>query len=55
MKRKTGKTDQDAASSQDYFGDFFLKAPSGWEKNRNLWGIVTLWFCLVATALYLQR
>ncbi|KAF3336317.1 Tetratricopeptide repeat [Carex littledalei] len=55
MKRKTGKTGQDAASSQDYFGDFFLQPPSGWEKNRNLWGIVTLWFCLVATALYLQR
>jgi hypothetical protein len=53
MKKKTGK---EAASTQDYFGDFPLwQPPSGWENNRNLWGIVTLWFCLVATALYLQR
>ncbi|KAJ4779734.1 Tetratricopeptide repeat-like superfamily protein [Rhynchospora pubera] len=56
MKRRTGKMGEEMASSQDYFGDFFLwRPPSGWEKNRNLWAIVTLWFCLVATALYLQR
>ncbi|KAJ3681192.1 hypothetical protein LUZ60_015681 [Juncus effusus] len=53
-KRKVGASE--AQSSQNYFGDFFLwSPPSGWEKNRNLWAIITLWAFLVGTALYLQR
>ncbi|OAY84475.1 hypothetical protein ACMD2_03871 [Ananas comosus] len=54
MRRKT--TSKQVSSAGDFWGDFmFWRPPSGWEKNRSIWVIVSLWICLLGTALLLQR
>ncbi|XP_072999169.1 uncharacterized protein [Typha latifolia] len=55
MRTKTTTTNQ-LPSSRDFLGDFLAwHPPSGWEKDRAFWVIVTLWFSLIGTALFLQR
>ncbi|KAK1314038.1 hypothetical protein QJS10_CPA06g01169 [Acorus calamus] len=52
-QRKT--TAKQSVPSSDYWGDFFLSPPKGWEKDRAFWLLITLSLSFAGFVLLLQR
>ncbi|XP_010556334.1 PREDICTED: uncharacterized protein LOC104825662 isoform X1 [Tarenaya hassleriana] len=55
-RRMSGSTTNQLNSTRDFLGELLVwKPPVGLEKNRTFWLAMTLWFCLVGAAVFLQR